>query len=100
MIRAILLASATAMSIRGLRASMRSNHDPAGAPLRAAQRTTALAPMINRRRSVRSPILEVLPSLCLPPVDRCSGVSPSQAAKSRPLVKLCAGGAKALIAAL
>ena len=27
----------------------------AGAPLRAAQRTTALAPMINRRRSVQSP---------------------------------------------
>ena len=66
MIRAILLASATATSMRGLRASVcsRSNHDPAGVPLRAAQRTTALAPMINRRRSVRSPILEVLPSLC------------------------------------
>jgi len=53
--------------------------------------------MINKRRSVRSPILEVLPSLCLPPLDRCSGVSPSQAAKLRPLAKLCDGGAKALI---
>jgi hypothetical protein len=28
MIRAILLASATATSMRGLRASMRSNHEP------------------------------------------------------------------------
>jgi hypothetical protein len=51
--------------------------------------------MINRRRSVRSPILEVLQSLCLPPVDRCNGVSPSQAAKSCPLVKL--DGSKNLV---
>ena len=99
MIRAILLARATATSMRGLRVSMRSNHDPAGAPFCTAQRTTALAPMINRRRIVRSPLFEVPPSFCLPPVDRCNGVSPSQAAKSRPLAKVCAGGAKALIAA-
>ena len=44
MIHAILLARATVTSMRGLRASMRSSYDPAGAPLlRAAQRTTALA---------------------------------------------------------
>ena len=54
---------------------------PQEAPLRAAQRTIALAPMINRRRSVRSPNFEVLPSLCLPPVDRCKGVSPSPGGK-------------------
>jgi hypothetical protein len=94
-----LLAKATATSIRGLRVSMRCNHDPAGAPFRAAQPTTALAPMISRRRIVRSPLCEVPPSLCLPPVDRCTGVRPSQAAKSRALEKVCAGGAKALIAA-
>jgi len=40
--RAILLARAIMTSMRGLRASMRSNHDPT--PFRAAQRTTALAP--------------------------------------------------------
>src|SRR4051794_28946484 len=44
-IRAILLASATRTSIGGLRASMRPSHEPAGTPLRAAQRATALAPM-------------------------------------------------------
>src|SRR6516225_6417454 len=41
--------------------------------------------MINRRRIVRSPRFETAPSFCLPPVDFCSGVSPSQAAKSRPM---------------
>src|SRR4051812_34275447 len=55
--RAILLAKATRTSIGGLRASMRPSHEPAGTPLRAAQRATALAPMISKRRSARSPIL-------------------------------------------
>src|SRR5215217_5748193 len=68
--RAILLASATRTSIGGLRASMRPSHEPAGTPLRAAQRATALAPMISKRRSERSPILEVLPSRSLPPLER------------------------------
>src|SRR4051812_42424445 len=40
--RAILLASATRTSRGGLRASMRPSHEPAGTPLRAAQRATAL----------------------------------------------------------
>src|SRR3954471_9624914 len=68
--RAILLASATRTSMGGLRASMRPSHEPAGTPLRAAQRATALAPMISKRRSERSPILEVLPSRSLPPLER------------------------------
>ena len=46
---------------------------------------TLLAPMISRRRRDRSPIFVVAPSLCLPPVECWRGVSPSQAAKSRPL---------------
>ena len=61
----------------GLRASMERNHEPAGVPLRRGQRTTPLAPMIRRRRSVRSPILDVRPSLDLPPVEFCSGVRPT-----------------------
>src|SRR3954454_1780272 len=69
-IRAILLASATRTSIGGLRASMRPSHEPAGTPLRAAQRATALAPMISKRRSERSPILDVRPSRSLPPLER------------------------------
>jgi len=84
MTRAILFANATLTSIAGLRAIMLASHEPAGAPFRAAQRTTELAPMMSRRRSVRSPIFDVAPSLCFPPVECCNGVSPSQAAKSRP----------------
>lgn len=64
-------------------------------PLRIAQRTAALAPMISSPRKVRSPIRDVSPSFCLPPVERCSGVSPSHAAKSRPLLKAWAVGARA-----
>ena len=63
-IRAILLARATVTSMRGLRTSMRPSHEPSGAPRRAAWRTTALAPMIKRRRKVRSPIFDVAPILC------------------------------------
>jgi hypothetical protein len=67
--RAILLASATLTSIGGLRASMRASHALAGTPLRDAQLATVLAPTISKRRSVRSPILEVRPSRGLPPLD-------------------------------
>jgi len=47
---------------------------------------------------VRSPFFEVAPSRCLPPVDLCNGVSPSQAAKSRPVLNVSAAGASAKIA--
>ncbi len=94
-VRAILLATATMTSMRGLRASMRSSQEPAGGPSLSALHTTALAPMISSRRSVRSPIFDVAPSFCLPPVECCSGVRPAQAAKSRPLRNASAGGANA-----
>src|SRR6476660_4760141 len=51
--RAILLASAIATSIVGLRASMRWSQLPSGAPFRKAARTTVIAPMISRRRISR-----------------------------------------------
>src|SRR6516162_6503456 len=54
--------------------------------------------MISRRRIVRSPRFETAPSFCLPPVDFCSGVSPSQAAKSRPAGNPSAAGTSAVIA--
>ena len=98
MTRAILFANATLTSIAGLRAIMLASHEPAGAPFRAAQRTTELAPMMSRRRSVCSPIFDVAPSLCFPPVECCNGVSPSQAAKSRPRLNVSAGGASAAMA--
>src|SRR5499427_1873889 len=50
MMRAILLARATVTSIFGLCANICASHDPFGAPRRLACCTTALAPMISRRR--------------------------------------------------
>ncbi|MGY3695848.1 hypothetical protein ACVIGA_005928 [Bradyrhizobium sp. USDA 3240] len=82
-------------SMDGLRASKRASQRFAVEPLRIAQRTAALAPMINSRRRVRSPMRDVSPSFCFPPVERCSGVSPSQAAKSRPLLFARVVGARA-----
>ena len=74
--RAILFASATMTSILGLRASIRPSQDSALVPCLSALRTTELAPMIKSRRSVRSPIFEVVPSFCLLPVECCKGVAP------------------------
>jgi hypothetical protein len=54
--------------------------------------------MISRRRIVRSPRFETAPSFCFPPVDFCSGVSPSQGAKWRPARKPSAAGTSAVIA--
>ena len=56
----------------------------AGAPLTAAALAAELAPRISSRRKLRSPILVVRPSRSLPPLECWRGVSPSQAAKSRP----------------
>ena len=82
--RAVLLASATITSMDGLRASMPASHELGGTPLRLAQRTTPLAPMISSRRSVCSPMRDVRLSRVLPPVDFCTGIRPTYAAKSRP----------------
>ncbi len=60
--RAFLLASATATTSFGFLPSMRASQEPAGAPLRAAQLTTATAPQISRRRRSRWPIFVVPPS--------------------------------------
>ena len=61
--RAILFARAMATSSRGFLAIIRPSHDPSAAPLRATHRTTAMAPMISRRRMSRCPIFDVRPSL-------------------------------------
>ncbi len=53
----------------GFRASIRNNHEFAGAPLRFAHRTTPEQAIMSKRRSVRSPIREVRPIRGLPPVD-------------------------------
>ena len=69
MIRAVLFASATVTSMRGFLASICSSHEPRGAPRLLACRTTALLPTIRSRRSVRSPIREIVPSRSKAPVD-------------------------------
>ncbi len=94
-IRAVLLASATATSIFGLRATILASHGSVISPRRIAFWTTAMAPVIKSRLRSRWPIFDVLPSLGLPPVVCCRGTRPSQAEKSRPRRKLSIGGAKA-----
>ncbi len=76
--------------MRGFLTSMLTSQGLARDPSRAAALTAELAPMISSRRKLRSPILVVLPSRSLPPLECCLGVSPSQAAKSRPRRKVFA----------
>ncbi len=93
------LAIATATSTRGFRTIIRASHEPFGAPLRVAHRTTATAPTINSRRMSRCPIFEVFPRRSSPPLECWRGVSPTQAAKSRPFAKVSQGGAQVVSAA-
>lgn len=72
------------------------HHDPGFGPLRDAQPAIALVPMLSRRRNVRPPMLDVRLNRSLPSLDRCTGVRPSQAAKSRPSRKVAAAGADAM----
>lgn len=72
------------------------SHDCSWQPLRSACFTTEVAPMMSKRRNIRSPIFDVAPSFCFPPVESCNGVSPTQAAKSLPFLKVEASGARAI----
>src|SRR6202051_1858119 len=82
--RAILLASATAASLGGLRFSRASSQgDGRPRPFRTCW-ITAVAPATNSLRKTSSPARVILPSLVLPAVEWSLGVSPSQAAKCRP----------------
>ena len=67
-------------------------------PRDQAWRITAVAPSTNSCRRSRCPILVIRPSRCRPPVEISRGVSPIQAAKSRPRAKLSIDGAKACTA--
>lgn len=51
--RAVLLANAIATTRRGFFAILRASHDPSGAPLRAAHRTSVMAPMMRSLRMSR-----------------------------------------------
>ena len=80
MIRAILLASATATTLKGRRAKSPISHCGA-LSLPFTCRNTDVAPQTSSERSVGLPIFDMLPSRSLPPLEWGFGVNPSQAAK-------------------
>jgi len=82
--RAILLAKATATSLRGRRLSNSRSHKEAFGQPGLACWITAMAPSTSNCRRRSSPARLMPPSRCLPPVERCCGTRPSQAAKWRP----------------
>src|SRR2546429_1049366 len=82
--RAILLASATAASLGGLRfSSATSQGDGRPRPRRTCW-ITAVAPATNRLRKTSSPARVILPSLVLPAGGWAFGVSPSPAPDGPP----------------
>src|SRR5216683_5016459 len=85
-----LLASATAASFFGLRASNPRSH--AGARPGLACWMTAVAPSTSSRRRLSSPSRLILPGRCLPAVEFSRGVMPIHAAKCRPERKAFGSG--------
>ena len=90
MVRAILLANATAMTLKGRRAMSATIHFGSVTPRLACLRTD-VAPTISRVRNCLLPRLEIAPSRSLPPLELERGVSPIQAARSRPVRSLTPG---------
>ena len=81
MIRAILLARATAATLRGRRSSNCSSQVLADLLPGFAYRTTDIAPTTSNWRSRSLPALLIPPIRCFPPVECSRGVSPSHAVK-------------------
>jgi len=86
MIRAVLLAMATVASRVGLRSSIEAVHGSTRSGLVRAARTRADMPTTRSCLRYLSPMRDILPCRSLPPEDLLSGVSPIQAARSRPLL--------------
>src|SRR6202043_1527320 len=96
MIRASLLASATVTRRAGFFARSALIHS-ASAPLRLLTlRSSEVAERTSSFLMWRFPLL-MPPSVCLPPLEFCRGVSPSQAAKSRPDLNTLGSGVDAVI---
>src|SRR3546814_960012 len=70
--RAILLASAMATNMRGLRAIMRASHELSGIALRPIQFNRDMAPMISICRMSAWPAFVTRPSRSLPPDENRS----------------------------
>src|SRR5437762_13990995 len=90
--RAILLASATAASLGGLRFSSATSQGDGWPRPRRTCWITAVAPATNRLRKTSSPARVILPSLVLLAVERSFGVSPMLAVKCRPVLYVLAPG--------
>lgn len=90
--RAILFAMATLAKRTGFLASNATSRGSALSGLYLARRINDVAPTTNSILRYRSPILVMRPSRSLPPLEFCEGVSPSQAANSRP-ERNCPGSA-------
>ena len=83
--RAILLAKATAASLRGLRPSRLSSHcETAGRPGLACW-ITAVAPSTSSCRSRSSPARLMPPSRCLPAVEHSRGTRPTRPRSGAPI---------------
>src|SRR3546814_7825352 len=74
--RAILLASAMATNMRGLRAIMRASHELSGIALRPIQFNRDMAPMISICRMSAWPAFVTGPSRSLPPDENWRGTNP------------------------
>jgi putative transposase len=81
--RAGLCATATAVTLVGLRAASATSHGRGVTFLRNSVPTIALAPWIRSARRYRSPPLLILPIRSFFPLACILGVNPSQAAKCR-----------------
>jgi hypothetical protein len=80
---AVLLAAATVTTRAGFRASMSAMRGSTDPDSDRARWTSEVIPSTRSRRRYRSPILEIRPSRSLPPLDRCNGVNPRDAANWR-----------------
>jgi hypothetical protein len=82
--RAVLLASATAATLGGLRLSSSTSHGEGLPRLLLACWMQVVAPLTSTARKRSSPARVMPPSLCLPAVEWSLGVRPIQAAQRRP----------------
>lgn len=93
----VLLASATATTLKGRLPSKSFSHGLALSSVRTWRRTDA-APVTRSDRNSGLPILEMRPRRSLPPLEWAFGVSPIQAAKCRADLKPPGSGTSALTA--
>ena len=85
MARAALFAIAVVANRNGFSAMILAVQRSTFSGERLAMTARDVMPTTNNLRMYRSPFLVIFPSRSFPPLDLLSGVSPSQAARSRPV---------------